>query len=301
MSSILLVTGMAGAGRTTALKVLEDIGYEAVDNLPAALIGALIMPKERIDRRIAIGIDCRSRAFDPEALKRLLAQPSRHELTLLFLDCESEVLRRRFTETRRPHPLASERPIMDGIARERLLMEPLKTRADLVIDTTQLAPKDLREILVGHFGAETGDNLVVSVVSFAYRNGLPRESDLVFDVRFLRNPHYVDELRPLTGRDPTVRQYIEADPGYAYLMQQLSELIINLLPSFKREGKTYLTVSFGCTGGRHRSVAVAEAVGRTLRNAGWPAVIRHRDTPEAHVHPAIEPEDRPKMTGSAAR
>jgi len=301
MSRILLVTGMAGAGRTTALKVLEDIGYEAVDNLPATLLGALIRPGDPRGRTIAIGIDCRSRSFDPNALQLLLepAADLQDEVKLLFLDCESEVLRRRFTETRRRHPLAGERPIMDGIARERALMEPLRARADLVIDTSQLAPKDLRELLVGHFGAETGDQLVVSVVSFAFRNGLPRESDLVFDVRFLRNPHYVDDLRPLTGRDPEVRRYIEADPAYAFLVERLSDLIVTLLPCYKREGKTYLTVAFGCTGGRHRSVTVAEAIAASLRHAGWPALVRHRDTPEAHFGPPLEADSLP--AGSASR
>lgn len=291
MSDVLMVTGMAGAGRTTALKVLEDVGYEAVDNLPAKLLGAVIRTGDKLERRIAIGMDCRSRAFDPDAITAFLDQRGEDadDVRLLFLDCESEVLRRRFTETRRRHPLASDRPIMDGIARERLLMEPLRERADVVIDTSMLAPKDLKQMLVGHFGAEQGAELVVSLVSFGFRNGLPRESDFVFDVRFLRNPHYVDELRPLTGRDPEVRDYVQADPHYALLIDWLSELMTTLLPAFKREGKTYLTIAIGCTGGRHRSVAVTEAVAGALRSAGWPALIHHRDTPEAHVQGAVGP------------
>jgi UPF0042 nucleotide-binding protein len=287
VSRFLLVTGMAGAGRTTALKVLEDLGYEAVDNLPAALLGAMISTGDRFDRRVAVGIDCRSRAFDPVALTDLLDRREHDvdDLRLVFLDCESEVLRRRFTETRRRHPLASDRPIMDGIARERLLMEPLRGRASLVIDTSLLAPKDLRQVLIGHFGADQGTELVVSLISFGFRNGLPRESDFVFDVRFLRNPHYVEELRPLTGRDPPVRDYVQADAHFPFLLDQLTELMTTLLPSFMREGKTYLTIAFGCTGGRHRSVAVTEAFASTLRAAGWPALVQHRDTPEAHLRP----------------
>lgn len=288
MSRILLVTGMAGAGRTTALKVLEDLGYEAVDNLPATLLGALIGTGDRFDRRVAVGIDCRSRAFDPDALTTLLdrREQTADDLRLVFLDCESDILRRRFTETRRRHPLASDRPIMDGIARERVLMEPLRERASLVIDTSLLAPKDLRQVLIGHFGADEGVELVVSLISFGFRNGLPRESDFVFDVRFLRNPHYVDALRPLTGRDPEVRDYVEDDPHYPFLLDQLTALMTTLLPAFMREGKTYLTIAFGCTGGRHRSVAVAEAFAGALRSAGWPALVQHRDTPEAHLRPA---------------
>lgn len=284
MTLIVLVTGMSGAGRTTALKVLEDLGYEAVDNLPATLLSSLVRPGDRIERRLAIGIDSRTRAFDPQAIGLLLDLPPDGDgpkVQLLFLDCESEILRRRFTETRRRHPLAGERPIMDGIARERHLIEPLRQRADLVIDTSQLAPKELRQLLVGHFGREGAEGLLVSIVSFGFRNGLPREADLVFDVRFLSNPHYVDELRPLTGCDAPVREYIEADRSYGFLLDKLMDLLEPLLPAYQREGKSYLTIAFGCTGGRHRSVAVAEAFTARLRKAGWPVLVQHRDTPDA--------------------
>jgi UPF0042 nucleotide-binding protein len=174
--------------------------------------------------------------------------------------------------------------VTDGIARERQLMAPLRERASLVIDTSQISPTDLRRLLIGHFTAPGEDHLTLSVISFAYRNGLPREADLVFDVRFLVNPHYVDELRPLTGRDGPVRAYIEADPGYRLLMDGLSALLLPLLPSYRREGKSYLTIAFGCTGGRHRSVLVAERFAEQLRAAGWPVLLQHRDTPLADRH-----------------
>jgi RNase adapter protein RapZ len=290
MSRIVLVTGMAGAGRTTALKVLEDIGFEAVDNLPATLLRGLLRPGERVERDLAIGIDCRARAFDPSLIGRQLDQHVRNpNLQLLFLDCEDEILRRRFTETRRRHPLAVDRPVTDGIAHERQLMAPLRERASLVIDTSQLLPADLRGLLIGHFAAPGDDHLTLSVISFAYRNGLPREADLVVDVRFLANPHYVDALRPLTGRDPEVRAYVEADPGYRVLMDGLSALLLPLLPSYRREGKSYLTIAFGCTGGRHRSVLIAERFAEQLRGAGWPVLLQHRDTPLADPH-----HDRPQ-------
>jgi UPF0042 nucleotide-binding protein len=282
MSRILLVTGMSGAGRTTALKCLEDLGFEAVDNLPATLLRQLIRSGGRVERDVAIGIDCRTRAFDPQKLARQLAARSAaagSNLSLLFLDCEDEILRRRFTETRRRHPLDPERPVTDGIARERQLMAPLRERADLVIDTSQLPLARLRQLIAGHFGEQAVPQPTLSVVSFAYRNGLPREADLVFDVRFLTNPHYVDELRPLTGSDPAVRDYVEADPAYALLMERLDGLVLALLPFYQREGKSYLTIAFGCTGGRHRSVVVAERFADRLRDCGWLVSLSHRECP----------------------
>ena len=285
MSRIVLVTGMSGAGRTSALKSLEDLGFEAVDNLPATLLGHLIRSGDRVERDVAIGIDCRTRAFDPQKLANQLAERTSAQassLRLLFLDCEDEILRRRFTESRRRHPLGPDRPVTDGISRERLLMAPLRERADLVIDTSQLSPGDLRRIVVGHFGETAGEQLTVAVMSFAYRNGLPREADLVFDVRFLANPHYVDALRPRTGNDPGVRAYVESDPNYQVLTDALDSFLAPLLPAYRSEGKSYLTIAFGCTGGRHRSIVLAEAIARSLREAGWPVLLHHRDTPEAN-------------------
>jgi UPF0042 nucleotide-binding protein len=284
MSRIVLVTGMSGAGRTTALKGLEDLGFEAVDNLPATLLGHLVRSGDRVERDVAIGIDCRTRGFDPQRLSKQLAERTSarsSNLTLLFLDCEDEILRRRFTETRRRHPLGPDLPVTDGIARERLLMAPLRERADLVIDTSQLPLARLRQLIVGHFGEQAVGQPTLSVVSFAYRNGLPREADLVFDVRFLANPHYVDELRPLTGLDPAVRAYVEADPAYTLLMDRLDGLVLPLLPFYQREGKSYLTIAFGCTGGRHRSIVVAERFAERLRDSGWLVSLWHRETPDA--------------------
>ena len=285
MSRIVLVTGMSGAGRSTALKGLEDLGFEAVDNLPATLLGSLIRSDHRLERDLAIGIDCRTRAFDPQKLCQQLAErsgPRGSSLDLLFLDCEDEILRRRFTETRRRHPLGPDRPVTDGIIRERRLMAPLRERADLVIDTSQLSQARLRELIAGHFGEAATARPTLSVISFAYRNGLPREADLVFDVRFLANPHYVEALRPLTGLDPAVRAHVEADPAYALLMERLEGLMLPLLPFYQREGKSYLTIAFGCTGGRHRSIVVAERFAERLRSSGWLVALRHRDTAEAN-------------------
>jgi UPF0042 nucleotide-binding protein len=284
LGQIVLVTGMSGAGRTTALKALEDLGFEAVDNLPATLLGSLIRPGDRVERDLAIGIDCRTRAFDPSDLMGQIGAARRggHDPQLLFLDSEDEILRRRFNETRRRHPLALDRPVTDGIAHERQVMAGLRQHADLVIDTSQLSPGELRRLIAGYFTTIAERRLTVSVLSFAYRGGLPREADVVFDVRFLANPHYVDELRPKHGQDPAVRAYVEADPGYAPLLQHLEDLLLPLLPSYQREGRSYLTIAFGCTGGRHRSIVVAEAFAVRLREAGWAVVVRHRDTPDAN-------------------
>jgi UPF0042 nucleotide-binding protein len=286
MPRIILVTGMAGAG------------LEAVDNPPVDLLGSLLRPSEETRRHLAIGIDCRAHAFDTQGLNRRLddlLKDSDDRLRVLFLDCEEEILRRRFTETRRRHPLAQDRRVTDGIAEERALMAPLRERADLVIDTSQLSPGDLRRIVVGHFGETAGEQLTVSVMSFAYRNGLPREADLVFDVRFLANPHYVDALRPRTGKDSEVRAYVESDPNYGVLTDGLDRFLAPLLPAYRSEGKSYLTIAFGCTGGRHRSIVVAEAVAKSLREAGWPVLLHHRDTPDANDAPASDARDEPAV------
>lgn len=299
---IVLVTGMAGAGRTTALKALEDLGYEAVDNLPASLLGSLLRPVDDAVRNLAIGIDSRSRAFDPdELLKRLDVSKDAPDtdMRMLFLDCDEEMLARRFTETRRRHPLAPDRSVADGIARERRLMAPLRRAADVIIDTSHLSPGELRQLTSGHFAVGNDERLAISVVSFSYRKGLPREADLVFDVRFLANPHYDIRLRPMTGIDQPVQNYIDADPKFRKLLQDLEQFLVPLLPAYQLEGKSYLTIAFGCTGGRHRSIATAELFAERLQAAGWAAQVRHRDTPEANARAKDKPEPGSPSKGKA--
>lgn len=290
---ILLVTGMAGAGRTTALKALEDLGYEAVDNLPSSLLGILSRPVDDKERNLAIGIDSRSRAFNPDDLLKQFSlgkDASDVDMRMLFLDCDEEILSRRFTETRRRHPLSPDRAVADGIARERSLMAPLREVADVIVDTSHLTPGELRQLTSGHFAVGSDERLVISVVSFSYRKGLPREADLVFDVRFLANPHYDVRLRPMTGIDQPVQNYIDADPKFRKLLQDLEQFIVPLLPAYRLEGKSYLTIAFGCTGGRHRSIATAELFAERLQSAGWAAQVRHRDTPEANAWAKGKPE-----------
>ncbi len=278
---VVLVTGMSGAGRSTALKILEDIGYESFDNLPASLIPALIEDVGAEGPAIAVGADARTRGFAAEMmLDTLCGVVLRHgrELCVLFIDCDDERLERRYTETRRPHPLAGDRPIMDGIRRERQMLSALRDRADLVIDTSALNAIGLKRLLTGHFALDTR-GLRVFVTSFAYRLGLPREADLVFDVRFLENPHYIDALRGLTGCDPAVAAHIETDADFPRFFDGLWRLLQPLLPRYETSGKTYLTIAVGCTGGRHRSVYVAERLAVQLRDAGWRTELAHRDLP----------------------
>jgi len=291
---VALVTGMSGAGRTTALRALEDAGYEAVDNLPLSLLPSLVRPEDVPSRALAIGVDTRTRGFATapllETLERARSEPNL-DVRLLFVDCEDEVLRRRFTETRRRHPLAMDRAVTDGIRLERGLLRDLRDRADLLIDTSSLSQADLKRRIQDSLPIEAPAGLAIQIISFAYRNGLPRDADLVFDVRFLSNPHYQAELRPLTGLDVTVASYIEADSGCASFLDGLTSMLSALLPRYEREGKSYLTIAIGCTGGRHRSVFVAERLNAWARARGRRCAVLHRE---------LSPERRVEDLGPAA-
>lgn len=275
---VVLVTGLSGAGRSTALKTLEDDGYEAVDNLPLRLVEPLL--DETGTAPLAIAVDVRQRRFDAAlflaAMDRLR---ERDDLaaTLVFLACDADALQRRFSETRRPHPLAGDGPAAEGIAAERDLMRPVMERADLAIDTTAMTGGDLRRCVAGHFRLDDSPGLSLFVVSFSYRMGAPRNADLVFDVRFLANPHYVDGLREKTGRDAEVARFIEADPRFAPFFERFGGLVRDLVPAYADEGKRYLTIAIGCTGGRHRSVFVAERLAALLSEGDRRVVARHRE------------------------
>jgi UPF0042 nucleotide-binding protein len=268
---------MSGAGRSLALKMLEDLGWEAVDNLPLPLVASVVQGARAVDRPLALGVDTRTRGF---AIRPMLATLDALDAAgarpfLLFMECEDEVLARRFTETRRRHPLAQDRPVSDGIATERRELAAVRERADWVIDTTHLLPADLRGLLGGRFAARDA-GLRVAVLSFAFKQGLPREADLVFDVRFLRNPYYDATLKLLDGRDPRVQAHVMADPDFEPFMQNLTRLLAPLLPRYAREGKAYLTIAVGCTGGQHRSVFVAERLGAWIAEQGLAVSVGHR-------------------------
>ncbi len=282
---VLVVTGMSGAGKSTALKALEDLGYEAVDNLPLALFDRLLDP-DGLDsgdldlaRPLAFGIDTRTRGFDGDAIVARLAalRDDGVDIRLLFLDCAGGELTRRFSETRRRHPLALDRPAVDGIAAEREMLGSLRRWADAVIDTTDSKAADLRAAIADRFGAAGGEPLTLTLTSFGFARGLPRDADVVFDMRFLANPHWDLALRPLTGEDDAVADHIAADPAFAPAFERIVDLLLTLLPGYGREGKAYLTVAFGCTGGRHRSVFVARAVAARLAAAGYAPHLVHRD------------------------
>lgn len=274
---ILIISGLSGAGKSTVLRALEDAGHEVVDNLPLSLLDALIAGAS--DRPLALGIDTRTRAFDPAALAQRVAalRDAARDVRLIFLECADDVLIRRFSETRRRHPLSLDRPAIDGIAAERALLMPLKRWADLIIDTTELPATDLRARIAERFGGGFSPGLTVTILSFGFAAGLPRDADLVLDVRFLANPHWDVALRPLTGEDDRVAAFVAADPLYAAMLDKFDDLVRTLLPGYAREGKAYLTIAIGCTGGRHRSVATARALAARLRASGQPVALVHRD------------------------
>jgi UPF0042 nucleotide-binding protein len=282
---ILLVTGLSGAGKSTALNTFEDMGWEVVDNLPLSLLDRLLgtaPPEGSLDneRPLALGIDSRTRGFDAGAIVRrirTLREANGQEIEIVFLDCDAAELTRRFSETRRRHPLALDRPATDGIAREREMMAPLRHAADHLIDTSGTATNTLRQDLRNRFGAAADEAPTLSVMSFGYAQGVPRGADLVFDMRFLRNPHWDDALRPLTGLDPDVAAYVAADPVYEEAVTRIEDLLLLLLPRYAVEGKSYVTIAFGCTGGRHRSVHIAERVAARLRKAAFSPRVLHRD------------------------
>ncbi|MCF4166188.1 RNase adapter RapZ [Zavarzinia compransoris] len=279
---VVLVTGLSGAGKSTAMKALEDLGYETIDNLPLAFLTALLSPgEEHPARGVAINVDIRSRGFSAEQfLRRVEALRERADLDLqvAFIDCAEDVLARRYTETRHRHPMAEDRPVRDGIALEQRLMADVRDDSDDVIDTTLLTTNDLKRLIKQRYPLDSVGGLSVTMMSFSYKKGLPREADLVFDVRFLDNPHWVPELRPGTGRDPEVAAYVAADPVFPEFDQHVTGMLTFLLPLYQKEGKSYLTVAFGCTGGRHRSVFMAERVGGVLRESGHRVTVIHRDT-----------------------
>ena len=279
---ILLVTGLSGAGKSTVLRTLEDSGWEVVDNLPLSLLEHLLstpLSKGSSRRRpLAVGIDSRTRDFDARRIvgqiKRLAADYD-YPVETLFLECAGSELMRRYSETRRRHPLAPDRPATDGIAAERDLMEPLKRWSDHVIDTTDTDANALQQQIRERFGGVSAPYL--HVMSFGFARGLPRNADTVFDLRFLKNPHWEDRLRPLTGLDEAVGAYIATDEGYEEALRRIEDLLILLLPRYRSEGKSYVSIAFGCTGGRHRSVHVAERVAARLREAGFSPTVEHRD------------------------
>jgi RNase adapter protein RapZ len=275
-----IITGLSGAGLSSALKILEDDDCEIFDNFPLGFLPTLLNDHQQGTRPIALGIDTRTRNFDPTlviAMMEQLKADKRFDVTTFFLTADDAVLLKRFTDTRRTHPLARDRAVADGIAAEKSLLYPLKYKSDVLIDTSDLSIHDLRRVLEGHIAGKVHKKLQITVMSFAYRHGVPREADLVFDVRFLRNPHWERPLRDKTGKDVAVQQFIAEDDMFRPFEDQVRGLLELLLPRYEREGKNYLTISFGCTGGQHRSVFLAERFAGWLEEKNFAPQLHHRE------------------------
>jgi len=282
MTKLVLITGLSGAGKSTALNALEDLGYEAVDNLPVSLLPPLVSSAYgNRDDIVVAGVDVRTRHFSIDHLRRALQviQELGGKVEILFLTADDEILQRRFTETRRKHPLAQERPVMDGIAYEKELVGSIQQWADWVLDTSQMKSSELRALIQQRYGRKEG-GVSLFLQSFSYRMGIPRDADLVFDVRFLRNPHYDEMLRPQTGLEAAVGDYIQQDPAFESFFTHLTQMLVPLLPRYQQEGKSHLNISIGCTGGKHRSVFVTEKLAHFLAEQGYKLQHRHRDIPD---------------------
>ena len=272
---ILFVTGLSGAGISTALKALEDCGYEVFDNFPLGHVEALLKEKGYENHPIAFGFDSRTRAFNPD---RLIGMTRELNAKTLYLNSTNAVLQKRFSETRRTHPLAKDRTVADGIIFEKEWLEPLRIHSENIIDTSDLSVHDLKRLIEADYNPDNNENrLSVTIMSFGFKNGVPREVDMVLDVRFLNNPHWVPELKPFTGQDPAVQNYIEQDPDLENFFIKTADLISFLLPRYTHEGKSYFTIAFGCTGGKHRSVYMTERLAQYIRSLEYHTTIRHRD------------------------
>lgn len=282
VGELVIITGMSGSGKASVLKAFEDLGYYCVDNLPVELIPrfAELVGQSSEIQRTALVVDVRE-GTQLEELPGMVKGVRRMLPTkMIFLEAEDAVLLRRYSETRRPHPLGTDAPVKASLATERRHLRPIRAIADLVIDTSKFNVHELRAYVTERFQKQESDkNILVSCVSFGFKHGVPEEADLMFDVRFLPNPHFVPEFRPLTGRHPKVAKYIRSYPQTREFIDRISELLVYLLPHYVREGKSYLTISFGCTGGQHRSVLIAEEVSKRLRKAGYRVKVVHRDSP----------------------
>lgn len=271
---LVIVTGLSGAGMSSVMKTLEDMGFEVFDNFPLSLVDALLEDKEKPSQNIAIGIDVRSRGFEPAST---LETVEKHNAQLLFMTCDDAELKKRFTETRRIHPLAKNKPIATGIREEAEILKPVQANAHLTIDTSDLSIHDLKHILKGHFGIEDQSLLNVTLMSFGFKHGVPRTADIVMDVRFLKNPHWEKDLKEKTGKETEVGDYIKTDEAYVDFINNFKNLMNSVLPRYANEGKSYLTIAIGCTGGRHRSVFTVETLKSWLDDTGFQTHIEHRD------------------------
>lgn len=291
---VVLVTGPSGAGRSTAIRVLEDLTYETVDNLPLRLVPVLLR-EGPTGQALVLGLDVRNRDFNPSRLADMietLRGDPHLSVELLYLDCRSDVLVRRYSETRRRHPLAPEDTAANGIDRELAMLAPLRANADILIDTSDLTPHDLRDEIVRRLSLEDSRRMALTIHSFSYKHGMPPGLDMVLDCRFLRNPHWQPDLRMMDGRDAAVQDYIQADPLYDGFFARVLALAEYLLPAYFNEGKSHLALAFGCTGGQHRSVAMTERLSGVLAADGWDVAVQHHELQRRGIlNPVIKAGD----------
>jgi len=278
-SNIVLVTGPSGAGRSTAINVFEDMGFETIDNMPLSLLSGLLSGQTS-GRQIALGVDIRTRDFSVGSVLDIHEEIKRTEgfdSTILFLDCETDALVQRYSETRRRHPLAPDETPKFGIEREKKILSTLRLRADVLIETTNLSPNDLKQELKNWYGDADAKHLAITLHSFSYKRGTPRGIDMIYDCRFLNNPYWEKSLRSMNGTDKEVAEYVKSDIRFDEFFERLSGMCEFLLPAYIDEGKAHFSLGFGCTGGQHRSVCIAEALGKSLADSGWHVSIRHRE------------------------
>jgi len=279
---LVIISGLSGSGKTHAIKCFEDLGFFCVDNLPPALLPKFVelcLQRGRDVQNVALGIDIRERSFFSDFARNVdTLKSAGYSVELLFFEARDEILVRRFSESRRPHPLLPQSPVLEGVLLERERLKELRQRADQILDTSDLTVHELKELLARHYVEQVqGHRLTISLLTFGFKFGVPYDIDMLFDVRFLRNPNFVADLKPLTGEDPRIQSYVMDDPNTKPLLAQLDALFRFLIPQFERERRSYLTIAIGCTGGRHRSVAIALLLRERLADFGHVVTVRHRD------------------------
>ena len=277
-NQLIIVTGASGAGRTTAINVFEDIGFESVDNIPISMIDNLVLSKTR-NKNLALGVDIRTREFSPENLRELISKYKLMEVKIIFLDCDSNKLLRRFNETRRSHPLSGVKSLSEALVEEMEYLKPIKEFANIIIDTTDYSPTDLREELLNYLSISKIKNFSILLQSFSYKNGLPRNFDMIFDCRFLKNPYWISHLKELDGRDKKVQDFVCSSREFKIFFSKVLSLINFLIPQVQKEGKSQFSIGFGCTGGQHRSVVFVNMLRNKLNSDGHNILSNHRDLP----------------------
>ncbi len=277
-NQLIIITGASGAGRTTAINVFEDVGFETVDNIPISMIDSLVLSKTR-NKNLALGVDIRTREFSPKNLRKLLSKYKKMVVKIIFLDCDSNKLLKRFNETRRSHPLSGVKSLSEALAEEMEYLKPIKDFANIIIDTTDYSPTDLREKLLNNLSIAKINKFSILIQSFSYKNGLPRNLDMIFDCRFLKNPYWISHLKKLDGRDKKVQDFLSSSKEFKIFFSKVLSLINFLIPQVQKEGKSQFSIGFGCTGGQHRSVVFVNLLSNKLNNDGHNVLSNHRDLP----------------------